>query len=44
MKMKETSRGKDKELCVNNNLFLNPDRISLPDYTNIVEPIRNDGC
>ena len=24
--------------------FLNPDRISLPDYINIVEPIRNDGC
>lgn len=30
MKMRETSRGRDKELSVNNNVFLNPDRVSLP--------------
>jgi DNA polymerase-3 subunit alpha len=31
MKMRETSRAQDKELAVNNNLFLNPERISMPD-------------
>jgi hypothetical protein len=31
MKMREISRVQDKELAVNNNLFLNPDRISMPE-------------
>ena len=31
MKMGESPRVQDKELAVNNNLFLNPDRISMPD-------------
>lgn len=31
MKMKETSRDKDKEPYVNNKLFLNPERVSYPD-------------
>lgn len=30
MKMKETSRGKDKEPYGNNKLFLNPERRSMP--------------
>lgn len=31
MKMRETSGATDKELSVNNNLFLNPERVSMPD-------------
>lgn len=31
MKMRETSRAQDKEPVVNNNLFLNPERVSMPD-------------
>ena len=31
MKMRETSRAQDKELAVNNKLFLNPERISMPE-------------
>lgn len=31
MKMRETSRGENKEFRDNNNLFLNPERISMPD-------------
>ena len=31
MKMRETSRGKHKEACGNNKLFLNPERVSMPD-------------
>ena len=31
MKMRETSRARNKEFVVNNNLFLNPERVSMPD-------------
>ena len=31
MKKRETSRAVDKELLVNNKLFLNPERVSMPD-------------
>ena len=31
MKMRETSRAVDKELLDNNKLFLNPERVSMPD-------------
>lgn len=31
MKMRETSRARNKESVVNNNLFLNPERVSMPD-------------
>ena len=32
MKMRETSRARNKESVVNNNLFLNPERVSMPDF------------
>lgn len=32
MKMRETSRAVDKELLVNNDLFLNPERVTMPDW------------
>ena len=38
MKMREISRGKYKEACVNNNLFLNPDRVSMPDIDTDYRP------
>lgn len=38
MKMRETSRGKDKEPCVNNKVFLNKDRVSMPDVDSDFSP------
>ena len=38
MKMRETSRGRDKKLCVNNNMFLNKDRVSMPDIDSDFSP------
>jgi DNA polymerase-3 subunit alpha len=40
MKMRETSRAQDKEPADNNNLFLNPDRVSMPDIDVDIEETR----
>ena len=42
MQMRETSRGRDKELCGNNNLFLNPERVSMPDIDVDYQPDHKD--
>lgn len=38
MKMRETSRDRDKEPCVNNKVFLNKDRVSMPDVDSDLSP------
>lgn len=42
MKMGEIPRVQDKELAVNNNLFLNPDRVSMPDIDLDFEDARRE--
>ena len=43
MKKRETSRAVDKELLVNNKLFLNPERVSMPDIdVDIADDRRSD--
>lgn len=45
MKMRETSREEYKEAPVNNKLFLNPERVSMPEqyWASDVDPI-TQGC
>ena len=44
MKMKKTSRGEDKEPHDNNNLFLNPSRVSMPDVDSDFSPSVREAC